>query len=251
MISSATARTAARCLVLVATLAAGPAVSAPTAAGESGPERTAAEPGAILEGWSSGWYARMDTSLGSILVRLLPEQAPQTVAHFAALAEGRLSWRDPYTGEEKRAPYYDGLLVHRVTLAERFEAGDPTGTGRGAPTIYVPREVGGPEGFSRSFRVGMTKYGRGRISGAVFFVTATAQPELSVGFPCFGVVVEGKEVVEKIVRARTDRQEKPLEPIRIERIRILKAGNPPPLPEPVPYEPQFLELGPKEPAKGR
>lgn len=203
-----------------------------------------------LSGFSEGWYARIETSWGPILVRLLPEQAPQSVAHFAALAEGRLPWTDPFTGERTERPYYDGLLVHKVVLAERFEAGDPTATGRGAPPIFVPLEGKGPEDFSRPFRVGMTRSGLGRISGALFFVTATSQPHLTGLHPCFGVVVEGRDVVERIVRARVDRNQKPLDPIRLERVRILRAGHPPPLPEPVPYTPQEFKLEPKRPAGG-
>ena len=38
-----------------------------------------------------GWYARLETDRGMILIRLLPDQAPQSVAHFAALAEGKLA----------------------------------------------------------------------------------------------------------------------------------------------------------------
>jgi hypothetical protein len=39
-----------------------------------------------------GWYARLDTDKGPIVAKLLPDQAPQSVAHFAALAQGRLEW---------------------------------------------------------------------------------------------------------------------------------------------------------------
>lgn len=205
----------------------------------------------ILEGWSSGWYARIETSLGAMLVRLLPEQAPQTVAHFAALAEGRLPWTDPFTGLRTQRPYYDGLVVHKVVLAERFEAGDPTATGRGAPPIFVPYEGGGAESFVRPFRVGMTRSGLGRISGALFFVTMTAQPYLNGNHPCFGVVVEGRDVVERIALSRTDPEGRPLEPIHIERVRILRAGDPPPLPEPVHYEPETPKLVPLLPERKR
>ena len=88
-------------------------------------------PGLDVDGLPVGWYAVIDTSLGRILARLLPEQAPQAVAHFAALAEGRLEWNDPFTGKPRRDPYYDGVVIHRVAAGQRFEAGDPTGTSRG------------------------------------------------------------------------------------------------------------------------
>ena len=50
------------------------------------------------EGLAEGLYARIETSLGRIVARLLPEQAPQSVAHFAAMAEGQLEWFDMTTG---------------------------------------------------------------------------------------------------------------------------------------------------------
>ncbi len=48
-----------------------------------------------------GWYARIETSMGRIVAKLLPEQAPQSVAFFAAMAEGRLEWFDRASGDVK------------------------------------------------------------------------------------------------------------------------------------------------------
>jgi len=183
-----------------------------------------------------GWYAVVETSLGSFTLRLLPEQAPQTVAHFAAFAEGRMEFVDPFTGNSKKAPYYDGVTVHKVTAAQRFEAGDITGTSRGMPLVYVPTEVG-PVNFSRPFRAGMTASGLQRISAVTFFVTMVSEPYFNTGHNCFGEVVEGRDVVERICRVRTDASKVPIEPIVIRHVAIVKSGNPAPLPDPVPYRP--------------
>jgi len=78
-------------------------------------------PDVLPAGTAEGWYARIDTSLGSIVGRLLPQQAPQSVAHFAAFAEGRMTWTDIMTGEKKTGPFYDGLTIHKAVPAERFE----------------------------------------------------------------------------------------------------------------------------------
>jgi peptidyl-prolyl cis-trans isomerase A (cyclophilin A) len=183
-----------------------------------------------------GWYAVIETSLGSFTVRLLPEQAPQTVAHFAAFAQGRMEWVDVTTGDKLKRPFYDGLAIHRVTSNQRFEAGDPTGTSHGAPLVWVPKEPG-PVDFSRPFRVGMTGSSMQRVSGVLFFVSMVAEPYLNAAHNCFGEVVDGRNVVEAICGVRTDKNRVPVEPVTIKKVSIMKSGNPPPLPDPVRYRP--------------
>ena len=46
-----------------------------------------------------GWYARIDTSMGRIVVQLLPEQAPQAVAQFVALARGEVEAKGAFPQE--------------------------------------------------------------------------------------------------------------------------------------------------------
>ena len=61
---------------------------------------------------AAGWYARIETTMGTIAVQLLPGQAPQSVAHFAALAEARMEWTDPVSGEARKNHFYDGNPIH-------------------------------------------------------------------------------------------------------------------------------------------
>ncbi len=192
-----------------------------------------------------GWYARIRTSEGEILALLHPEQAPQSVAWFAGLAEARLPWTDVVTGEIQRTHYYDGLLVHRAEAGSRFESGDPHGTGQGAPAIYVPF-VRGAMDFAVGWRIGNTRASLGRINAAQFFVTATPIPSLSTMHPCFGTVLQGKEVVFRITSVKTYSNGRPIEPVTIESIRIRRKGDPPDLVEPEPYVPEIIELKPRE-----
>ncbi len=223
------------------------AVTVAAGVSESGAPSPVA-PFKIPPGLPQGWYARISTSFGDIVARLLPEQAPQSVAHFAALAEGKLAWTDPFTGETRKDPYYDGTKVHLVEAAQRFEAGDRTGTGRGAPTYYVPPEGKGPVNFSRPGRLGMTRASLGRVSGVQFFATAASQPFLNGHHPCFGEVVSGREVIEAISTVKSFANGKPLDPPEIRNVRIFKVGEPPPLPDPVLYRPTPPEFGRKKPA---
>jgi len=189
-----------------------------------------------------GWYAEVETSLGSFTFRLLPEQAPQTVAHFVAFTTGRMEFVDPYTGAKKKVPYYDGIAIHKTKFAQWFEAGDMTGTGHGMPPVWVPAEPG-PVNFSRPYRVGMTSASLKRISGVLFFATIVAEPGLNVSHNCFGEIVEGRDVVERLCNVKINDNGAPLEPVVIRHIAIVKSGDPPPLPEPVPYEPPVPVFG--------
>jgi peptidyl-prolyl cis-trans isomerase A (cyclophilin A) len=202
--------------------------------------------GDLPEGLPEGWYAILDTDAGTVVVRLLPEQAPQSVAHVAAFAQGRLAWNDPFTGESVRRPLYDGVTIHRVVAAERFEAGDPTGTGRGAPPVWVPREGEGRFNFSKGYRMGLTRASQGKVSGAVFFVTAGPAPWLDSRHPCIGEVVGGRDVVDRICSVKTREDGHPIEPLTLRRVTIRSVGAPPPIPEPVPYTPVIPKLEPRK-----
>ena len=189
-----------------------------------------------------GWYAEVRLGPGRIIIHLHPEQAPQSVAHFTALAEGRLEWIDPFTGEPRSTPYYDGLEVHKVRAGQRFELGDPTGTGRGAAPFYVPEEGKAPASFDQPWRVGMTRASLGRISGSQFFVTAAPQPFLRERHPCFGTVVAGRDVVRTITEVRANSAGKPLQPIVVESVRVFRVGDVPDLPDPKSHDPKPRRL---------
>jgi peptidyl-prolyl cis-trans isomerase A (cyclophilin A) len=192
-----------------------------------------------------GWYARIDTSEGVIVARLLPEQAPQCVAHFAALAEGKLAWTDPVTGEPRKIPYYDGLRVTRAMAGERIEIGGRTETGRTLPPIYVPPEGEGPVDYSKPGRLGMIRGSLNRISAVKFFITAGTVPDMNRIHPCFGMVVSGLDAVVRASEVKTYENGMPIEPLAVRKIRVLKVGNPPALPEPVPYTPKAESFGPR------
>ncbi len=239
------ARIAALALVAAAGILPGGLVEAaepapPEAPAASAPAEALPVP-SLPKGLAQGWYAWIETTMGVVVARLLPEQAPRSVAYFAALAEARIPWPDPVTGEDRTTPYYDGIPVRIAVAARRFEIGDRGETGRGSPPFFVPPDEGkGPVNFSRPFRLGMTFGATGRISGSRFFVTAGSLPSYNTYAPCFGEVVAGQDVVSSIASVRTRPSGAPLERVTIRRIRILKAGSPSPLPDPVPYTPEMV-----------
>ena len=216
------------------------AATAVAVAGDETPGASPALEGRIeqaLSGLPDGWYAWIDTSKGEIVVMLHPDQAPQSVANFAALADARLEWEDVVTGERKKSYYYDGIIVHLAAAGTRFEAGDPYGTGNGFPLIWVPPEVETPVNFSQGFKMGLTRAPYGRISAAQFFITAAAEPTLTFRHPCIGTVVKGRETAFQITAVKTYNNGKPMQDITIRRLRIAKIGEPEPFAELVTYEP--------------
>ena len=100
----------------------------------------------------------------------------------------------------------------------------------------------GPIDFSGSGRLGMTRAPGARFSAFQFFVTYAAQPRMNRGYPCFGVVVKGRDVVLEISTVKTYGNGRPIEPVHIQEVRIFAVGEPDPLPEPVPYTPEPVPL---------
>jgi peptidyl-prolyl cis-trans isomerase A (cyclophilin A) len=193
------------------------------------------------DGLAPGWYANIETTMGRFVAQLLPDQAPQSVAHFAALAEGRLEWFEPATGKTEKGHYYDGIPVHLVDAGLRFEAGDRSGTGNGAPALFAPPEGYGPVDFGRSGRLGMTTTRSGKHSAVLFFATAVPMPWLNKSHPCFGAIIIGRDVVRRISEEKAYSNGRPVKPPVIERIRIFAIGDPPPLPEPVEFRGKVRE----------
>src|SRR5262245_37562668 len=50
-------------------------------------------------------YAIIKTTLGTIKLELLPDQAPKTVDNFVQLAEGTKAWKLPSTGKMVKKPF--------------------------------------------------------------------------------------------------------------------------------------------------
>lgn len=81
------------------------------------------------------------TTRGDILLELLPNEAPNTVANFLGLAEGTKPFIDVYTGLETLRPFYDGLVFHRVVADFVIQAGSPQGTSDGGPGFTFADEI--------------------------------------------------------------------------------------------------------------
>jgi peptidyl-prolyl cis-trans isomerase B (cyclophilin B) len=177
----------------------------------------------------------MNTSMGSIKIKLFPELAPKTVENFLTHAENG---------------YYNGIIFHRVIEDFMIQGGDPTGTGMGGESIY------GQE-FEDEFSMNLFNF-RGALSmanagpntnGSQFFIVqasdapASAEELKSRGWPeeiaeayvkmggtphldqkhtVFGQVIDGMDVVDKIAAVDKGANDKPLEDVTIDSIEIVQ-----------------------------
>ncbi|MBI4325214.1 MAG: peptidylprolyl isomerase [Chloroflexi bacterium] len=175
---------------------------------------------------ADGVYADMDTSKGKILLQLEFEKTPLTVANFVGLAEGTKDYsKDPGgTSKPQGKPFYNGLTFHRVIPDFMIQGGCPQGAGTGGPGYKFRDETrpdlkhNGPGVLSmaNSDRQGSKApfSNGGRSNGSQFFITHLATPHLDGLHTVFGHVVEGQDVVNKIVRGDT-----------IKSITILRNGD--------------------------
>ncbi len=81
------------------------------------------------------------TSMGEISVKLFALEAPETVANFIDLAEGKKEFTDSKTGRKVKKPFYDNLTFHRVIKDFMIQGGCPLGTGSGSPGYTFEDEI--------------------------------------------------------------------------------------------------------------
>lgn len=144
-----------------------------------------------------------------IKVELYPEIAPNTVRNFLSLAQ---------------KGFYDGLIFHRVIPNFMIQGGDPKGTGTGGPDYTIKGE------FKENNFENALKHERGVISmargkdlnsaGSQFFIMVKATPSLDGKYAAFGKVIEGMEVVDKIVSTKTNTSDKPLMDQRMKKVTV-------------------------------
>jgi peptidyl-prolyl cis-trans isomerase A (cyclophilin A) len=167
----------------------------------------------------AGTFARVDTSEGSFKIRLFDQQAPKTVENFVGLAEGTKEWQDPASGERKRAPFYDGVIFHRVINGFMIQGGDRLGQGTGGPGYKFADEFHPSLRHDRAGILSMANSGP-NTNGSQFFITLGPTPHLDNRHSVFGEVVEGLEIVKKIGAVATGRQDRPVKPVVINHVTI-------------------------------
>ena len=145
----------------------------------------------VIEG-KDGVFAIMETSKGEIVLELHYKETPLTVTNFVGLAEGTLD-------ATKGKPFYDGLKFHRVISDFMIQGGDPKGNGTGGPGYRFEDEIVESLKHDGPGVLSMANAGAG-TNGSQFFITHVETPWLDGKHTVFGRVLEGQDVVNKIVQ---------------------------------------------------
>lgn len=189
----------------------------------------------------TGPTAVFDTSMGRISCKLFEKEAPTTVANFIGLAEGAKDWTDPVSKQKMhRKPFYNGTVFHRVIPEFMIQGGDPTGTGTGDPGYLFADELNPNLNFDVAGRLAMANSGPD-TNGSQFFITEVPTPHLDQRHTIFGQCDDSSVLnVKAIARIQRDANDKPVEPVTINKVTIVREGQPmpaAPAPPPPPAAP--------------
>ena len=123
----------------------------------------------------------LDLKDGRVVIELLPQVAPKTVARMKDLV---------------RQGFFDGTPIHRVIPGFMAQMGDPTGTGTGG------------SGQNQQAEFSTMKHERGTVSMAraqdlnsadsQFFICFAPAPFLDGRYTIWGRVVDGMQFVDRI-----------------------------------------------------
>jgi peptidylprolyl isomerase len=156
--------------------------TAPPGAGKPKPQFN--EPAQVTKK-SVQYRATIETSCGTVVVKLLSDSAPKTVNSFVFLA---------------KQGYFDGQYVHRIDSSiDVIQAGDPTGSGSGGPGYTIPDELTGKESYAPGV-VAMANGGPNTGGSQFFFIYGPKGHLLDSqgSWTIFGQVVGGVDVLDRI-----------------------------------------------------
>jgi peptidyl-prolyl cis-trans isomerase B (cyclophilin B) len=128
------------------------------------------------------YYWVLETNLGEIRVRLMPDVAPMHVSSTIYLT---------------RLGFYDEILFHRVISGFMAQGGDPLGVGHGGPGYKYDGEFSSEVRHDKPGMLSMANAGPG-TDGSQFFLTFVPTPHLDGKHTIFGEVVDGMDTVEAL-----------------------------------------------------
>jgi peptidyl-prolyl cis-trans isomerase B (cyclophilin B) len=191
----------------------GTATGAPTAApstgGGTGSQACPTEaPDPLPEGETR--TVTIETSKGTIVMKIDGSLAPNAAGNFVALAE---------------CGFYDGVVFHRLVPNFVIQGGDPTGTGTGGPGYTIEdQEV---KGEYKRGTLAMARTPEPDSQGSQFFVVLSDDPagpilESNRTYAIFGEVVEGMDVVDAIAAMPNSGEpsNEAIEPVAMDKVTV-------------------------------
>jgi|TARA_B110000263_G_scaffold248952_1_gene265137 peptidyl-prolyl cis-trans isomerase B (cyclophilin B) len=153
--------------------------------------------------------AVIETTYGTIEIKLFPDVAPGHVDNFIRLAnEG----------------YYDGTTFHRVIPGFMIQGGDPnskdddrSNDGQGGHSANGPNTSVNAE-FSQDLThkrgiLSMARSQNPNSAGSQFFIVVADSNFLDKQYSIFGEVIKGMDVADKIVNVKRDSNDNPLDKV--------------------------------------
>src|SRR5215510_1455792 len=154
--------------------------------------------------------ATIETNKGTIKIELLEDDAPKTTENFLLLADKN---------------YYNNVIFHRVIKNFMIQGGDPLGEGYGGESAWggrfddeIDRMSDLYAGVYEKGTVAMANAGP-NTNGSQFFIMHVDYG-LPPSYTKFGKVIEGLDVVDKIAEVETNPNDKPLDPVVMNRVYI-------------------------------
>ncbi len=149
----------------------------------------------------------LETNLGDIEIRLLPEEAPKLARNFAELA---------------KAGKYNGTIFHRVIKGFMIQGGDFENADGTGGTSSSGKEL--KDEFSQNLShvrgaVSMANHGPD-TNGSQFFIVQEDAQFLDGRHSIIGQVTSGMDTVDRIAEEKTDLNDRPINAVTILRVRF-------------------------------
>ena len=158
-----------------------------------------------------GKQAVVETTVGTFVIQLLPDAAPNHVGFFM---------------KQARDGALNKTIFHRVIRYALVQGGDPLTTDPAKSSDYgqggfnqLKAEPNGEKQTAGSIST-VVADGKPDSGGSQFFITATDQPSLDGTYTVFGRVVDGLEVVQQISATEADAAGLPKTRIEIANVTI-------------------------------
>jgi peptidyl-prolyl cis-trans isomerase B (cyclophilin B) len=146
---------------------------------------------------------KLETNVGDITIKLMPEVAPKHVASTVYLT---------------RVGFYDDVPFHRVIPGFMAQGGDPTGRGNAGPGYQYAGEFDPNVKHTKGGLLSMANAGP-NTDGSQFFLTFAATPWLDGKHTIFGEVVSGMDTLKKLEEKGTQGGQ-PTGPLKIVKATI-------------------------------